>query len=209
MGQGGKKFWNVLIGGVLLIALGIAFWSGFSQDKKVSSPRPKKDVEAPASKKDGEKVDPVADIFGENQLVQKSQGKQIPNIKLSTVDGKNASLIPGKKVTVINLWASWCPPCKDEMPHLQKAYEKYKDQVDFRMVNLTTVDSMKKMKNFLSKGKYTFPVLLDQNGDVGEALAAINIPQTYFVDKEGVILYHINGALTEKQLHYMMKKITS
>ncbi|SFS49610.1 TlpA family protein disulfide reductase [Marininema halotolerans] len=208
MGQGVKRYKNVMIGSLLVIALGIALWTGLPKEKKGMNSQQAKAVHS-SSTKEAEKGNAESRLFGENQLVRASEGKQLPNITLATMDGKHAKLIPGKKPTLINLWASWCPPCQEEMPHLQKAYNQYNDQMNFSMVNLTKLDSVKKAKEYLKQGNYTFPVLLDEHGDVGEALEVINIPQTYIVDKDGVILYHINGMLNKEQLNYLLKKITS
>lgn len=95
------------------------------------------------------------------------------------------------------------------MPHLQKAYEKYGDQVNFHMVNLTSLDNKDKMIDYIKDGKYTFPVLMDETGKVGEKYMAFSIPQTYIVDEKGQVIQKIMGAMTEEQLEEIMRELTS
>ncbi len=106
----------------------------------------------------------------------------------------------GGKPSFINIWASWCPPCKVEMPHIQEAYEKYGDRVNFLMVNLTETDDLDKMKDYLSTEGYTFPVLLDEKGEVADRYGVISIPVTYAVDDKGVIIHKQMGAMTRGQI---------
>ena len=101
------------------------------------------------------------------------------------------------KPVVVNFWASWCGPCKSEMPDFQKAYEKYGDKISFLMVNMT--DGMQETRSsaetFLAKNNYTFPVYFDE-----EMSAAINyevwsIPATYLVNAQGHLVAWTSGAL--------------
>src|SRR5690606_25688570 len=120
---------------------------------------------------------------------------QAPDFTLKTLEGEEVTLSENDgKPSIINLWASWCPPCKVEMPHIQEAYEKYGDQVHFHMVNLTSLDNKKKMKKYVKKEQFTFPILLDETGEVGEKYQAFSIPQTYVVNEKGEVIQKITGA---------------
>ena len=84
------------------------------------------------------------------------------------------------------------------MPHIQEAYEKYGDRVNFLMVNLTETDDLDKMKEYLSTEGYTFPVLLDEKGEVADRYGVMSIPVTYAVDDKGVIIHKQMGAMTRE-----------
>ncbi len=182
---------NLLIGAVILIAVGGAFWTagkGDSQNRTDSSRTEQASVQRDESPQEKMKA---------------------PDFALKALDGKTAVLSKNDgKPTIINFWASWCPPCKVEMPYIQKAYEKYGDQVNFMMVNLTAMDDKAKMKQFLKEGSYNFPVLLDETGKVGEMYQAFSIPTTYIVDENGIIISHVMGAMSDDQLTEIMEKIS-
>ena len=101
---------------------------------------------------------------------------------------------------MINFWTSWCGPCQAELPILQRVYEKYKDDVQFQMVNLTVDDQPDKVKKLVHEKGYTLPILFDVSGEVSEVYQVFSVPTTYFVDKDGYIYKKILGAMTEKQL---------
>ena len=105
------------------------------------------------------------------------------------------------KPIVLNFWASWCGPCKMEMPEFQQVYEEMGEQVQFLMVNATVSgDTVEKAKSFVSQSGYTFPVLFDTKG---EALLAYNVdafPTTYFLDKTGAPVGYAVGAINKQTL---------
>ena len=101
------------------------------------------------------------------------------------------------KPVVVNFWASWCGPCKSEMPDFQKAYEKYGDKVAFMMVNMT--DGMQETRSsaeaFLKKNNYTFPVYFDEELSAATNYNVWSIPATYLVDAQGHLVAGARGAL--------------
>src|SRR5690606_26329345 len=113
----------------------------------------------------------------------------------------------GGKPTIINIWASWCGPCREEMPLLQKASQQYGDQVNFRLIN--TGDGKITMDDYLQKQDFTFPILRDESGEVADDYQIINIPQTFIVDEQGQVIKRVMGTLSEEELMNIMKKITS
>ncbi|PRZ17048.1 thiol-disulfide isomerase/thioredoxin [Laceyella sediminis] len=194
---------NILIGIVIAIAIGGAFWSA-NTGQGPSMPQD------PSSNKTENKP---AQSQSEKGSVQRDEAPQqemrAPNFSLKTLDGKTVEVKKNNgKPTLINFWASWCPPCKVEMPHIQKAYEKYGDRVNFLMVNLTAMDDETKMKQYLKEEGYSFPVLLDRTGEVSQMYQAISIPTTYIVDRNGIIIKQIIGAMTEDQLTEIMEQIS-
>ncbi|WP_064093057.1 peroxiredoxin family protein [Rossellomorea aquimaris] len=136
-----------------------------------------------------------------------SKGDRAPDFKLTNLKGKDVSLsdYKGKKV-ILNFWATWCPPCKAEMPHMQKYYEKNaeKENVEILAVNLTSQDEGERaVRQFVDGYKLTFPILLDEEGEIGEEYRAFTIPTTYMIDTKGEIQHKIVGPMNED----MMKKM--
>ncbi len=106
---------------------------------------------------------------------------------LLDMNGKRVKLSDySGKVIMLNLWASWCPPCKHEMPSIQKLYESYKSK-NFVWLAVSQGENLDTVKNFVS-GVYTFPVFVDINNDVSGNYSTGSIPTTYIIDKDGYIL---------------------
>jgi len=129
------------------------------------------------------------------------------NFVLPGIDGRKHDLVQTGKPTVIHFWTSWCGSCKVEFPMLQKMYQRYKDDVQFQMVNLTIEDHPEEVKRFIRKENYQFPVLFDFSGEVGEVYQIVSIPTTYFVDQEGVIQKKVMGTMSEEQFRKMVALI--
>jgi len=134
-------------------------------------------------------------------------GATAPDFELTTLNGKKTKLSDyRRKKVILNFWASWCPPCKAEMPHMQKFYEKNKDKnITILSVNLTSMDrGSVAVKAFVKKNKLTFPVLMDENGDIGKTYQAFTIPTSYMIDQNGMIRKKMIGPMDEN----MMKEFT-
>ncbi len=116
-------------------------------------------------------------------------GFPAPDFRLRTLDGQVVQLSQLRgRVVIINFWASWCPPCRAEMPALQRVYEAYHDQgLELLAVNLTPQDRLPDIEAFVHKHGLTFPILLDEEGAVAQQYRVHAVPTTYFVDREGVI----------------------
>ena len=101
------------------------------------------------------------------------------------------------KPIVLNFWASWCGPCKSEMPDFQKAYETYGDRIHFVMVNLTdgSGETVKTASDFISSAGYTFPVYYDTRSDAAMTYGVNAVPVTYFIDSSGQLIAYGQGAL--------------
>lgn len=139
-------------------------------------------------------------------------GDTPPDFTLTSLDGKNVTLseLRGKKV-VLNFWATWCPPCKAEMPHMQNYYEQYakKDNVEIIAVNLTSQErdvtddaKIDSVMTFRDSFDLTFPILLDQDPkkSVGIDYQILTIPTTYFIDSNGYIQRAIKGPMNVEML---------
>lgn len=92
------------------------------------------------------------------------------------------------KPVVLNFWASWCGPCKSEMPDFEDAFQEYGDEINFVMVNLTdgTGETLETAKAFLEEAGYSFPVYFDTQSLGAAAYGVSSIPRTYFIDADGV-----------------------
>lgn len=106
------------------------------------------------------------------------------------------------KPIVVNFWASWCSPCTEELPDFEKAYEKYGDEIEFVMVNMTdgARETMDRAKEFISSKDYTFPVYYDLYQDAAQTYAVYSIPTTYFFDKNGKIITGAQGMINMETL---------
>jgi len=131
-----------------------------------------------------------ADFSGKSQ-------NNVPAIDftLTDLDGYYIALSDFKgKVVFLNFFATWCPPCRDEMPSMQKLHEEL-DGEDFVMVAVS-VDkgSIQSVKDFIEKNNYTFKVLHDKKGEAAYNYNVRSIPATYLIDKNGIIAGRIIGS---------------
>jgi peroxiredoxin len=204
-GEIGLKKQNI----VILIILGLlvcgAIWHSFyyksTDSNKEVAPPPKK--EETANKKN-EPADNIVDVGIKI-------GQKAPDFKLKTLNGKTVELSQSKKLTIVNFWATWCPPCREEMPEFQKAYEKYKDQANFMMINVTSTESdPSAVPEFLRSNGFTFPVLLDDGTEsptlVADQYGVVAIPTTYIVDPAGKIVYKRSGMMKMQELEQWISK---
>lgn len=127
-------------------------------------------------------------------------GHPAPEFTLKNIDGQTVSLsdFRGQPV-IINFWATWCGPCRVEMPHLQAAYEAHQpDGLVVLGVNLTERDSPQAVPDFLAEFGLTFPVVLDESGDVAEMYRVLGQPASVFVNEAGVIHQVFQGPVNEQ-----------
>ena len=118
------------------------------------------------------------------------EGFLAPDFTLDTLDGNKVTLSELRgKIVVVNFWATWCPPCREETPALEKSYEQYKDSgMVILGVDLTNQDALSDVKAFVQEFSLTYPILLDRDGTVSNTLYQIRgLPTTFFINREGII----------------------
>ena len=91
------------------------------------------------------------------------------------------------RVVFLNFWATWCPPCRREMPSMERLYKQLKDR-DFTMLAVDMQESEKRVRAFISEFSLSFPALLDLNGDISSLYGIVGLPTTYIIDREGKII---------------------
>ena len=160
-----RNQWNLLFAGVLL------FGSIFIAATRVGPPQ---STAAPATFSASSAPAPLAD-------------HPAPDFTLPGLDGSNVALSALKgQVALINIWATWCPPCRAEMPTIQAAYEQYHDQ-GFTVLAVNLQEDPRTVAAFMREYKLTFPALLDLDGQVSRTYQALSLPSSFFVDRKGVI----------------------
>ena len=135
---------------------------------------------------------------------EEDNGQPAPDFTVYDNDGNAVRLSQMKgKPVIVNFWATWCPPCRAELPGFNEASEKYKDEITFMMVDLTDGQSETKddVAAFLKETGYTFPVYYDTEGSGALAYGVYSIPLTIFINENGNIENGHLGSMDEKTLN--------
>lgn len=129
------------------------------------------------------------------RLAEPQAGFPAPDFQLTSLDGESLSLsqFAGQAV-IVNFWASWCSPCKAEMPALERVYrENLSEGLVILGVNATHQDSPRAVSQFVQAQGLTFPVLMDSDGGASRRYRTQALPTTFFIDRTGVIREVIIG----------------
>ena len=123
------------------------------------------------------------------------EGFPAPSIELARLNGERLKLADLRgQVVVVNFWASWCPPCRAEMPALERAYQAERERgLEILAVNTTYQDQLGAAQTFVSERGLSFPILLDRTGETANRYRMRALPTTFFVDRAGVIRKVIVG----------------
>ncbi|MGB8954199.1 MAG: redoxin domain-containing protein [Tumebacillaceae bacterium] len=126
--------------------------------------------------------------FDKQEVVVLQAGQPAPDFTLNTLDGKTVKLSDYKgKVVMVNFWASWCEPCRQEMPDIEKVYETYKDQ-GLVILGVNINEKNVPVQGFVNQMGLKFPILMDHDSKVAVDLYRVKpIPTTFFVDKDGIL----------------------
>lgn len=123
---------------------------------------------------------------------------EAPDFTLKDLSGNSVSLseLQGK-VVLLNLWATWCPPCRSEMPSMQEIYERFPES-DFTILAVaapnTQRESLEKIRSHIEENSFSFPVLLDENMQVNRDYGTGSIPTSWIIDTEGMLVARLVGA---------------
>ncbi|WP_234117625.1 cytochrome c biogenesis protein/redoxin [Clostridium hydrogenum] len=190
------------IGGLLLIASGLIMILGvmnisFSfKNKTAVQQKPKVQSQSTQNNKaDSKKNDKV----------------KAPNFSLVDQYGKTHKLSDYRgKVVFLNFWATWCPPCRGELPHIQEIYKEYKNNSKDVIIlgvtapNLGQEGSKEYISKFLNSNGYNFPVMFDNSGDVMDEYSIQAFPTTFIIDKEGNIKEYVPGAMDKNTMELLI-----
>lgn len=192
----------------VIVLMGLSMYAVFDFNSE------KEEIVLPES---GQESEPSSDS-GNQEVIQPvtgtpvgiTPGDQAPDFELEMLNGETAKLsdFKGKRI-LLNLWASWCPPCREEMPDIQDLHTTYKDD-NFMVigVNLTTSEkSIQNVKDFVEDYELTFPIFMDVNNEVGEAYQAISIPTSVFIDSEGIVQKRVIGSMSRGIIEENIKKL--
>jgi len=131
----------------------------------------------------------VNDLFQKIGIQPIKGNRMAPNFRLEGLNGKKVELKNFKgKVIFLNFWATWCSPCKEEMPSMEVLYKQFKEK-DFVLLGISVdYEGAKLVKEYIEKNGYTFPVLIDSKSKILDLYGIRGIPTTILIDKKGRML---------------------
>lgn len=134
-------------------------------------------------------------------------GRQAPSFSVPQLDGAPSELAAYRgRVVVMNLWASWCPPCRAEMPDLQRLYETYRSK-NLVVLGVDQGESAQRVRAFARSLGIHYPILLDEQQQYGRVYAALGLPTTVVVDENGVVARGFDGPLSFGQMVSAVKPL--
>lgn len=143
--------------------------------------------------------------------IEESTRQTAPDFTVIDASGHEVKLSDFKgEPIVLNFWASWCPPCKSEMPHFDQVYSELKDDVVFMMVDLVDghQETVATGQKYIADQSYNFPVYYDNQQNAAYTYSIRSIPTTFFIDPEGYLITAYQGPLSEKELRAAIELIT-
>lgn len=216
--------YTVKIGGVLLVLMGVMMFTGKMNDvtgylSGISLTRSEKPAES-----EGENVSGSGTIETEEENAleneteaTEAEGTPLPpavGFELQDQYGNTHRLEDYKGKTIfLNFWATWCPPCRAEMPDIQKLYETYDREGDEALIVLGVAapqmgqeKSEEEIKAFLEENGYTYPVLMDDTGELFYRYGIQAFPTTFMIDRDGNVFGYISGQLTMDMMESIIRQ---
>ncbi|WP_256213052.1 peroxiredoxin [Bacillus sp. OV322] len=130
-------------------------------------------------------------------------GDQAPDFELASFNGKKLKLSGFRgKTVILNFFTTWCPPCRSEIPEMQRFFQKNQNRdITILAINLTANDrSLAAVQDFVKNNNMTFPIALDKKGKIGSLYKVYTIPTSYILDKNGMIRNVMIGPMDEKKM---------
>ena len=147
-------------------------------------------------------------IFLMISLVSFSNSAKAPDFNLKDQYGVVHSLENYKgKVIFLNFWATWCPPCKKEMPDVENIYKEYGENKKDVVILGVNSEKENEVKKFLKDKGYTFPTLIDENSEVMRKYFIQAFPTSFVIDKEGNVYGYVMGGLTKEQIKQVIEEV--
>lgn len=192
--------YTVKIGGILMIFMGILMLTG--KMNAVSGALSSTETQEEATETEPEEEEEAAE-----------EVKTIPAIDFTLKDqyGNTHTLSDYKGKTVfLNFWATWCSPCRAEMPDIQKLYEEFQQEdvviLGVAAPNLGREKSEEGIKGFLEENGYTYPVVMDTEAEAFQAYGINSFPTTFMIDKDGNVFWYIPGQLSEETMRDIIRQ---
>ncbi len=133
-------------------------------------------------------------------------GRLAPDFTLIDLEGNRISLSDFRgKVVFINFWATWCPPCRAEMPEIEAIYQEYQNK-DVVVIGIDILEAEDEVRQFVQEGGYSWTFVIDTTGGVTADYGVTAIPASFFLDKEGVIRAVNIGAMTKRAMESQLAK---
>ena len=134
-------------------------------------------------------------------------GSPAPEIVLKDLQGRDVKLSDLRgKVVLVNFWATWCKPCKEEMPAMQASYDKLRDK-GFVVLAVNELEDTARVAEHIRTHGHTFEVVMDHNNQVANMYGVVGLPASFLIDPQGIVRELISGSLlTESRIEEMVKK---
>ena len=142
----------------------------------------------------------ATDIDGLQLAPAPKVGRLAPDFTLTDLEGSSVTLSDFRGQAVfINFWATWCPPCRAEMPEIEAVYQEYKDK-DVVVIGVDLYESEGKVRRYIERGGYSWTFVIDTTGEVTRDYRVTSIPTSFFLDKQGIIRALKSGAMTKRSI---------
>ncbi|MEY8353261.1 cytochrome c biogenesis protein CcdA [Lachnospiraceae bacterium 54-53] len=216
----------VKAGGILMIFMGLLIFTGKMNAvtgylSSIQNPPAAGSEEAPETSAETETArETLPEKESSSETEESTDGEASPEI-LPAIDftltdqfGSTHSLSDYKgKIIFLNFWATWCPPCRAEMPDIQKIYETYDREGDDGVIVLGVAapgygneKDEEGIKAFLEENGYTYPVLMDTEAELFTAYGIFSYPTTFMIDREGNVFGYVSGQLSEDTMHSIIEQ---